>query len=107
MWTARQSIFTDYKIKPETDNTKQPSSPADGSNPLLFFFLFFLSAFYIRQKTAVLPFCVASSKDPSRIGKSPRSFDGGSEAAVETCPGVTWMEQINGFYSVSPQQAGP
>lgn len=40
MWMARQSIFTDCKIKTETDNTKQPSSPADGSDPLLFFFFF-------------------------------------------------------------------
>lgn len=34
-----QIIFTDCQIKPETDATKQPSPPADGSDPLLLLFL--------------------------------------------------------------------
>lgn len=71
MWMARQNIFTDCKSKLETDLKKQPSSPEDESDSLLFF----LSSFYIEQKTAVHPFCIASSKDPSCIWKSHCSFD--------------------------------
>lgn len=49
MWTARQSIFTNCKIKPETNDTKQPSSPVDRSNLLLF--LFFKSFLYSTENS--------------------------------------------------------
>lgn len=42
MWMARQNIFTDCKVKLETDDTKQPSSPEDKGDTLLFFFKRFL-----------------------------------------------------------------
>lgn len=44
-----QSIFTDCKIKPETDDTKQSSSPADGSDPFFYFFKV-LSIFSRKQR---------------------------------------------------------
>lgn len=37
MWMARQNIFTDCKVKPETDDTTEPSSPAEESYSLLSF----------------------------------------------------------------------
>lgn len=37
-------IFKDCKVKLETEDTKQPSSPEDESNSLLFFFKQFLYA---------------------------------------------------------------
>lgn len=62
-----QSIFTDCKIKPETNDTKRPSSLWMEATS---FYFYFLRAFYVQQKTAVLPFHAASSKDPSSIWKS-------------------------------------
>lgn len=41
---ARQNIFTDCKVKLETDDTKQPSFPEDESDSLLFFFKQFLDS---------------------------------------------------------------
>lgn len=37
MWMARQNIFTDYKVKLETDDTKQPSSLRMKATPFYFF----------------------------------------------------------------------
>lgn len=42
MWMARQNIFTDFKVKLETEDTKKPSSPEDESDSLLIFFKPFL-----------------------------------------------------------------
>ncbi|XP_075610954.1 ras association domain-containing protein 7 isoform X1 [Balearica regulorum gibbericeps] len=49
MWMARVFLQT-AKIKPETDDTKQPSSPADGSEPLPFFYFFKVLSIFNRKQ---------------------------------------------------------